>query len=279
MSEAAQQEPVIEEPAIKDVSKKFPKWRLLALTLGMTVLWLIGFKYSEPWLHAWHLPVFSLIFILAVFSTLYRATRQINHFVAQALTDHRWVRWFIQARLTSLILALILSLFLTISALVFVFTLQYQAWWILLSGFLLVSLLMLKLTLVSYFKKPVEEISRAYLSVMLGATWMLVWQLVSLLKGSTPIFEPMSIELIEYVRSSVVHSELVFQHIARTSMYIEYNILALAQLDGFSPELVAVLLLFSTSLLPFMALALFVRAVFEFNLKWFIAKPEVKLDV
>ena len=257
----------------------FPKWQVLAFTLGLALIWLAGFKFSQPWLQAWHLPLFALIFVGAIFSTLYRATRQINHFLAQVLSDHPWVRWIIEARVSSFIIALLFSLFLTTSALVYVYTLDIQAWWLLLSGFLIVALLMLKLSVASYLKPPVHEISRAYLSVVIGAGWMLVWQLIRLLQWPTQRFEPMSVELLEYVRHSVQHSELVFQHIARTAMYIEQNILSLAQLDGFSPELVAVLLLFTTSFLPFVALALFVRALFELSLKLFVKTSKVESDV
>lgn len=246
------------------LANHYPKSWNLFLTLVLSSGWLIGFKFSEPWLQAWHLPVFGGVFLVAILLTVYRATRQLNLYIASVITDHRWVRWVIEARLSSFLIAFIFASILTLSAMVFVYT-SYgqQTWWILLSGFTIVSLLMIKLTFQRYVKTPIYDFSRAYISVLIGATYMLGMQLTVHMRWPNVRFEPMSVELLEYVRASVVHSELVFQHIARTAMYIEHNILALAQIDGFSPWLVAMTLLLTTSIVPFMALALFVRSVYE----------------
>ncbi|WP_029934805.1 hypothetical protein [Thiomicrospira pelophila] len=243
---------------------RYPKSTSLLLTLLIGGSWLLGFKYTEPWLQNWHLPLFGGVFLLAIFITVYRATRQLNLYLASVITDHPWVRWVIEARLSSLVIALLLAGILTISAMVLVYTASgYPTAWILLSGLTIVTLLMIKLTFQRYVKTAIHDFSRAYISVLIGALYMLVMQLTVNMRWPPMRFEPMSVELLEFVRASVNHSEILFQHIARTAMYIEHNILALAQIDGFSPWLVAVTLLLTTSIVPFMALALFIRSVYE----------------
>ena len=259
----------IATPSKQDQNGFKPPSRMLSffLPLLLVCLWLIGFKTSANLLGTWHLPLFGGFFLLAILITVYRATRQLNQYLAKVITDHRWLAMLIEARISCFILALLLSALLTLSALVFVFNLHYQAWWILLTGFSIVAGLMLKLTFHPYLKAEIHDFSRAYVSVLFGAGFMLIAQLVWLLNWPPVRFEPMTIELLEFVRAQVNHPEILFQHLARTALYIEHNILALAQVDGFSPWLVASILLLTTSIVPFMALALFMRSLYELVLR------------
>lgn len=251
-------------------SSRFIKARVFLFSLLAACVWVIGFKFSAPLFQSMHLPLFGGLFLLVIFVTIYRATRQLNHYFARVISDHKFIHWLIEARLSSFMLALLFSGVLTISAMVFVFNLDYQAWWIVFSGFAWVSLLMLGLTFRDYVRAPIYNFSRAYISVLFGALWMLAAQLTFVMIWPAHQFEPMSIELLEQVRANVNHGEIWFQHIARTALYIELNILALAQVDGFSPLLVATILLLTTSIVPFMALALFARSIYEGFARWLL---------
>lgn len=259
---------------LKINAARFIKTRVFLFSLLAACVWVIGFKFSAPWLQSVHLPLFGGVFLLVIFVTIYRATRQLNHYLAGVISEHKIIRWLIEARLSSFILALLFSGVLTVSAMVFVFNLDYQAWWIVFSGFAWVSLLMLSLTFRDYVRAPIYNFSRAYISVLFGALWMLAAQLTVVMLWPIHQFEPMTIELLEQVRANVNHGEVWFQHIARTALYIELNILALAQVDGFSPWLVATILLLTTSIVPFMALALFARSIYEGFARWIL--PGIK---
>lgn len=210
-----------------------------------------------------HLIVFWPPMLILIFLTSYRAIRKINAYVAEHITDHPIIKRIAAKPLASFLVAASLSVTLSCSMAVFTYTMSWSAFPIVVSGFLVVAGAIHALSFRGYLKSEVAEVSRGYIAVGAASLLMVIAYLLKTVLGDFVELDPMSPELIELVRETVNHPNYVFESVARTVVFLDMNVLSLGNVEGLTRSLVIMLLLLTTSAVPFVSLALFMRSLYE----------------
>lgn len=224
------------------------------------------FKISAGWPivgGSAHILIFFLPMMLLIFLTSYRAFRKVNSYVAMHITDHGLIKRLAEKRIASFLVALGLSVSLAGSMAVFTYTMSWGVFAIVVGGFATVSWLISVFNFQDYLKRPVAEVSKGYVAVGVASVAMVVAYMTLTIFGPKADFDPMSPALIEHVRATVQHPNHLFESIARTIVFVNANILGLVNIEGVAQSLVIVLIVLTTSAVPFVALALFMRSLFE----------------
>lgn len=224
------------------------------------------FKVSATWPvigGSMHLILFWPPMLILIFLTSFRAVRKVNNYVAEHITDHPFIRRVAEKPIASFLVAASLSVTLSLSMAIFTYTMSWSAFPIVVGGFVVVAGLIHALSFRDYLKSAVAEVSRGYVAVGAASFLMILAYLVKSVLWDFPDLDPLSPELIELVRGAVEHPNYAFESVARTVVFLNVNVLSLGNIEGLTRSLVVMLLLLTTSAVPFVSLALFMRSLYE----------------
>lgn len=233
------------------------------------------FKASAEWPllgGSAHLFIFWPPMLILIFLTSFRAFRKVNVYVAENITDHSLVKRIAEKRIASFIVAIGLAVTLSSSMAIFVYTMSWRTLPIVAGGFAIVAWLIHAFSLRGYLKQAVAEVSKGYVAVGAASLLMVVSYMAMTIFGEIIEFDPLSPELIEYVRETVKHPNYAFESVARTMVFWNMNILSLGNVEGFTRSVVVVLILLTTSAVPFVSLALFMRSLYEVILNFAVIR-------
>lgn len=244
-------------------NQKINKLPIFTISIGICLLWISLFKISHQIMGSYHIPTFALIIFTLIFWTILQGFIKFNQYVAEHISDNRLIIRLAESRICSYIISIFLSLILSLSAMIYVFIMDWGQIAIIITGFIVITLWLSTFSMTSLLKKRLADLGSGYLAVFAGAATMLLMQLFYSLHFQQNNFYPGSQELIDHVAEKIDHHNFIFMSLARTAAFFEESVIALNNIKELGSTLAKIFLVLTASLMPFMALSLFMRSVFE----------------
>src|SRR5690625_71528 len=243
---------------------------IFSVAFAGSFLWLSKVSFDWPLIGGgMHLALFSIPIYAFLFSTTYQALRGLNHHVAESVTSHPIIRILIVKKASSFFISAVFALFLASSMLVFSFLMEWHVYAIVVLGFIVLSIIISVSDLKNYLKEGLAELTKGYLAVGVSVVTMVTLYIMALLflDQAASSFAPGSQELIEHTNEIVNHPLYIFQSFCRAMYFFNASILGLGGVSEIPRWFSLGVIIVTTSAVPFFAMALFMRSVYELTVK------------
>ena len=122
----------------------------------------------------------------------------------------------------------------------------------------------LKVQIIEEQAKPVAaELAHAFVISFLNVLILLITFVAMIILMPVESYDPMSPDIAESVIIKVNHSCKAFQHLVRTSYFLDLNIQSFQKIEGIGKYIYPILFFASLSLLPFVAITMSFRAAID----------------